>query len=108
VQVYVAAAGGDLTEERMQLCNKFWKAGINAEMSQKAKLKPLDQFGHCEKNSILWAVVLGPDELAQGKAKIRNIVSRTEDTVELGNILEEIKGRLDNDNVTDSFVQLSL
>lgn len=108
VQVYVAAAGGDLVEERMRLCAVLWEAGISAEMSQKLKLKTLDQFAHCEKNLIPLAVVLGPTELAEGKAKIRNVQSRTEEVVEYGRLVQELKDRLQLVGITESFKSLSI
>lgn len=107
-QVYVAAAGADLLEERLGLLNTLWFAGINAEMSQKNKLKALDQFSFCEKNGIPFAIVLGPSELAEGKVKIRTIESRSEEIVEMSSVVEEIKKRLGAAGILDAFQKLSV
>lgn len=106
VQVFVAAAGGDLVEARMRLCNELWAAGISAEMSQKSKLKALDQFAHCEKNGIPLAIVLGPSELAEGKAKIRGISTRQEELVALEGVVEQIRTRLNVLGLVQSFGRL--
>lgn len=109
VQVYVAAAGSDLTLERMRLCKDLWRAGINAEMSQKNKLKALDQFGYCEKNNIPWCIVLGPEEMQNGMAKIRNVADRTEEQVELEAVVQKVQNRVKQSSLTDSFAnQFSL
>lgn len=78
IQVFVAAAGGDLLEERLGVLSELWAAQIPAEITMKRKVKPLDQFNYCEKNSIALAVVLGPGELERGIVKIRRISDRFE------------------------------
>lgn len=107
VQVFVVAAGGDLTVERMKVCQSLWKAGFSAEMSQKKKLKPLDQFSHCEKNGIPLAVVLGPEELAAGTLKIRQVTERTEDVIPLDCLVEEVQKRLTAIGMVESFKRIS-
>ena len=52
VEVFIAAAGGDLLEERMQLANLLWKHQVKTEFTAKRKVKPLDQFSYAEKNFI--------------------------------------------------------
>lgn len=94
VEVFVAAAGGEMIEERLTLCNQLWSAGIRAEYLPKRKVKPLDQFSHCEKNLIPFAIVLGPTEMAAGLCKIRNTAERTEETIHYDNVVAEIKSRL--------------
>lgn len=80
-QVLVAAAGADLLEERMQLCSELWRAGFRAEMVMKRKVKPLDQFGYCEKNGVQFAVVIGPGEIEAGQVKLRRIADRFEEVI---------------------------
>ena len=50
IQVFVAAAGGDLLEERLAVLQELWSAQLPAEITMKRKVKPLDQFNYCEKN----------------------------------------------------------
>lgn len=107
-KVFVVAAGGEMTEDRMRLCMKLWNSGINAEMSQKAKLKTLDQFEYCEKNGIPYAVVIGPEEMKAGQVKIRDISTRREEIVQYDQIAEKVKEYLADDLVTESLDSLSL
>lgn len=107
-KVFVVAAGGEMTEDRMRLCMKLWNSGINAEMSQKAKLKTLDQFEYCEKNGIPYAVVIGPEEMKAGQVKIRDISTRREEVVQYDQIAEKVKEYLADDLVTESLDSLSL
>ncbi len=94
VQVFVAAAGGDLVSERLGLLNTLWEASINAEMSQKAKIRTMDQFTYCEKNGIPWAVVIGPEEVAAGRVKIRNVKTREEQSIFLDQLIPALKANL--------------
>jgi histidyl-tRNA synthetase len=92
--VYLAAAGADLTAERIKLCNGLWASGIPAEFSYKAKVKALDQFGYCERMGIPLCVVLGPEELAAGQCKLRVVADRSEVTVPLDEITQKIREKL--------------
>lgn len=94
VDVYVAAAGADLLPERMQWVQRLWEAGICAEMSQKKKLKTLDQFTHCEKMKIPLCLILGPEELKEGLVKIRVIETREERQVKVEDVMAEINSSL--------------
>ena len=95
VQVFVAAAGGDLLEERMSVLQELWAANFPAEMSMKRKVKPLDQFNYCEKNAIPVAVVLGPGELEKGILKVRRISDRYEIEVPRANFIPAVRQLLD-------------
>lgn len=90
-QVLVASAGGDLLDERLDLCETLRSAGINAEIIMKRKVKALDQFGYCEKNGIEWAVVIGPSELEKGTVNLRNVPKRVDQSVSIDNIAEELR-----------------
>lgn len=90
-QVLVAAAGADLLEERMQLCNELWKAGLRVEMTMKRRVKALDQFGYCEKNGIAYAIVIGPEEVEQGNVKLRFIGERREELTSRDVIILKLK-----------------
>lgn len=91
VQVFVAAAGADLMEERMAVLGELWAAGLSAEMTMKRKVKALNQFNHCEKNAIPVAVVLGPGELERGIVKLRRISDRLEVEAPRDNFLDKLR-----------------
>ncbi|KAH8675379.1 histidyl-tRNA synthetase-like protein [Xylariales sp. PMI_506] len=104
VDVYVMAFGGKgftgLLKERMEICATLWEAGIKAEFSYKVKPRLPNQFKAAETNGVPFAVVLGEDELAQGKVKIKEMGLRDGHPekegvlVELANVVEEVKQRL--------------
>ena len=96
VQVFVAAAGGDLLEERMAVLRELWTAHLPSEITMKRKVKPLDQFNYCEKNSIPVAVVLGPGELERGIVKVRRISDRYEIEAPRDNFIPIVKELLDS------------
>lgn len=77
VDVFVMAFGGKgftgLLKERMEVTKTLWDAGIKAEFAYKQKPKLPAQFKSAEQNGIPLAVILGEDEQAQGKVKIKEM-----------------------------------
>ena len=77
VDVYVMAFGGKgfegLLPQRMEVAKRLWDAGIKAEYSWKVKPKLPQQFKAAEVNGVPFAVILGDDELAAGKCKIKEM-----------------------------------
>jgi len=62
-----------LLKERMQVAKTLWDAGMKAEFAYKKKPKLPAQFKSAEQNAIPFAVILGEDEQAQGKVKIKEM-----------------------------------
>jgi len=54
----------------MQVAQELWAAGLKAEFSYKAKPKLPQQFKQAESAGVPLAVILGEDELKNGKVKI--------------------------------------
>ena len=77
VDVFVMAFGGKgftgLLKERMQVAKILWDAGVKAEFVYKQKPKLPAQFKAAEQAGIPFAVILGEDEQAQGKVKIKEM-----------------------------------
>ncbi|KAI2614956.1 histidyl-tRNA synthetase [Hypoxylon sp. NC1633] len=73
VDVYVMAFGGKefdgLLPQRMSVARQLWEAGIRAEFSAKVKPRLPQQFKAAE--DVPLAVILGQDELADGKVRIK-------------------------------------
>lgn len=101
VQVFVAAAGADLLPERIAWLQRLWAAGFCAEITMRRKVKALDQFAHCEKAAIPYALVLGPGELERGIVKIRRIADRAEREVPAERALQVLRGLVDGDPSVD-------
>ena len=77
-QVFVMAFGGgkDWTgylPERMKVAKQLWDAGIETEYVYKAKANPRKQFEAAEKAGAPLAVILGKEEFAEGKLRIKRL-----------------------------------
>ncbi|KAK5172225.1 Cytoplasmic and mitochondrial histidine tRNA synthetase [Saxophila tyrrhenica] len=104
VDVYVMAFGGKgfegLLAERMDVAKRLWDAGIKAEFSWKVKPKLPQQFKAAEVNGVPFAVILGDDELAAGKCKIKEMglagdhPEKDGVLVEMKDLVEEVRARL--------------
>lgn len=77
VDVFVMAFGGKgftgLLKERMDVAKRLWDAGIKAEFAYKQKPKLPAQFKSAEQNGIPFAVILGEDEQAQRKVRVKEM-----------------------------------
>jgi histidyl-tRNA synthetase len=73
VDVFVMAFGGKrgLLIERMEIARLLWDGGVRAEFVPKAKPKLPQQFKAAEAGNIPLAVILGEDELAAGKVRLK-------------------------------------
>ncbi|TGO09162.1 hypothetical protein BTUL_0177g00210 [Botrytis tulipae] len=114
VDCFVMAFGGKgftgLLKERMSICSTLWEAGIKAEFLYKVKPKLPNQFKAAEVNGVPFSVILGEDEIAQGKVKIKENGLRDGHPekdgvmVNLDALVSEVKQRLkrkaDIDNMT--------
>ena len=106
--VFVMAFGGKefngMVEERMQICKRLWDAGVKAEFSWKIKAKLQAQFKAAELNGVPFAIILGDDEMKQGKCKIKEMglaqdhPEKDGALVELDKLEEEVKQRIAKKN----------
>ncbi|KAJ5638015.1 histidyl-tRNA synthetase [Penicillium lividum] len=104
VDAYVMAFGGKgftgMLKERMEVCQKLWNANIKAEFSYKLKPKLPQQFKAAEQGDVPFAVILGEEELAAGKVRIKEMGLPADHPekegveVELASLVEELKSRL--------------
>lgn len=114
VDVFVMAFGGKgftgLLTERMQVAKMLWDAGIKAEFAYKQKPKLPAQFTAAEKNGIPFAVILGEDEQAQGKVKIKEMglpeghPEKDGALVNLSDLVDEVKKRISRKQETEDMI----
>ncbi|KAJ9134142.1 hypothetical protein NKR23_g10300 [Pleurostoma richardsiae] len=75
VDVFVMAFGGKTFNgfllERMAIASELWRAGIKAEYQAKVKPRLPQQFKAAEAGGVPIAVILGEDELAAGKVRLK-------------------------------------
>ncbi|KAI3403573.2 HTS1 [Candida oxycetoniae] len=107
--VYVMAFGGGegwngFLKERMQITNKLWKAGINAEYVYKAKANTRKQFDAAEKSGAKLAVILGKEEFPEGKIRIKLLGLGEEnegEVISVDDLIPSVKKELSNFDVYD-------
>ncbi|KAJ5138427.1 Histidine-tRNA ligase/ATP phosphoribosyltransferase regulatory subunit [Penicillium bovifimosum] len=104
VDAYVMAFGGKgfngMLKERMEICQKLWSAGIKAEFSYKLKPKLPQQFKAAEQGDVPFAIILGEEELAAGKCRIKEMglpeghAEKEGVEVEIASLVTELQARL--------------
>ncbi|KAK3937474.1 cytoplasmic and mitochondrial histidine tRNA synthetase [Diplogelasinospora grovesii] len=100
--VFIMAFGGKngLLLPRMAIARTLWDGGVRAEFLAKAKPKLPQQFKAAEDKNIPVAVILGEDELAAGKVRIKILglpdghPDKDGRLVERDNLVEEVKKTL--------------
>ncbi|KAK5663364.1 hypothetical protein OQA88_3792 [Cercophora sp. LCS_1] len=116
VDVFVMAFGGGkdftgLLKERSQVCARLWNAGIKAEFLYKVKPKLPNQFKAAEQNGVPFALILGEDELAQGKVRFKEMGLPADHPQKEGELIsfekleEEVQQRLDLKKQLDSIAR---
>lgn len=97
---YVAVAEPQVKPEAFAITQELRDAGFSIEADRQGRsLK--GQFKQADKYGVTVAVVVGPDELAAGKVKIRNMESHEETLVDRATIVESLAGALGYNLETD-------
>jgi histidyl-tRNA synthetase len=107
VDAFVMAFGGKgftgMLTQRMEVAQELWAAGIKAEFSYKVKPKLPQQFKQAESAGVPLAIILGEDELKDGKVKIKELGIKDESNPEKDGVLvdratmiAEVRRRLPN------------
>lgn len=90
VELFVACATDDVRDAAFRLAQECRDAGIATEFDHQGRsLK--SQFKLADKLRARFVVVLGPDELSQGLAKVRNMSSHEEQLVGIGEVPAVLK-----------------
>lgn len=83
-------------EKRLEILARLWNAGVKAEHSYKQNPKLLAQLQFCEEKQIPFALILGDGELEQGLVKLREVTSRQEELIQLDNLVEAVKWKINS------------
>lgn len=88
--IYVANAGAELRGEVFALCAELRAAGLRTEADYQGRsLK--SQFKQADKLGARLILIVGGDELAAGKVKVRDMVSHDEELVDRNAIVEAVR-----------------
>ena len=88
--IYVANAGAELRGEVFALCTELRAAGLRTEADYQGRsLK--SQFKQADKLGARLILIVGGDELAAGKVKVRDMVSHDEELVDRNAIVDAVR-----------------
>ena len=90
-QVLVSSIGNGMQKKRMEIADLLWSSGISAEFGFKPNPKMGDQINYALENGIPFMVLFGEEEIAENKVKIKDMKERTEISVELSSLIEELE-----------------
>ncbi|XP_020262495.1 histidine--tRNA ligase, cytoplasmic-like [Asparagus officinalis] len=90
-QVLVAILGKDLTLAA-ELVSELWDAKIKAEFGLTKRV--MTHISRAKQSGIPWIVIVGESELNSGIIKLKNIEANQEEAVPRGQMVEEVKRRL--------------
>mmetsp|Transcript_1613 Transcript_1613/g.3524 ORF Transcript_1613/g.3524 Transcript_1613/m.3524 type:complete len:950 (-) Transcript_1613:92-2941(-) len=93
VAVLVASAGENLLRERMKLAKVLWDANISAEFSQQENPKLKFEIANALDRQIPFMVISGEEEAKEGKCKVKDLKARTEETVDVGDLVKTLRGK---------------
>eukprot|EP00577_Skeletonema_sp_RCC1716_P002826 CAMPEP_0113416170 /NCGR_PEP_ID=MMETSP0013_2-20120614/24978_1 /TAXON_ID=2843 ORGANISM="Skeletonema costatum, Strain 1716" /NCGR_SAMPLE_ID=MMETSP0013_2 /ASSEMBLY_ACC=CAM_ASM_000158 /LENGTH=936 /DNA_ID=CAMNT_0000303217 /DNA_START=49 /DNA_END=2859 /DNA_ORIENTATION=+ /assembly_acc=CAM_ASM_000158 len=93
VTVLVASAGDNMLRERMKLTNVLWDANISAEFSQQENPKLKFEIANALDRQIPFMVIVGEEEAKQGKCKVKDLNARTEDTVDVSDLVKTLRSK---------------
>ena len=93
-EVLVASIGNGMQPRRMELASRLWSGGIKAEFGFKANPKMGDQLGYALEQGVPLMVLFGEDELARGVVKVKDMAAKSEDTVALDSLVDDLRARI--------------
>ena len=89
-RVFVANAGAELRGKVFEVCRALRDAGIVTEADYQGRsLK--GQFKQADKIGARLIVILGGDELAEGKVKVRNMQTHDEELVPVDDLAARVR-----------------
>jgi len=90
VQAVLVATAGEPERRAFQLAMQLRRQGLVVELANAGKLDK--QFKHAERLGARFAVVLGEDEVAKGTAQVKDLQTREQRTVALGEVKDALLG----------------
>ena len=80
-------------QERMKLTNILWDANISAEFSQQDNPKLKFEIANALDRDIPFMVISGEEETKEGRCKVKDLKARTEETVEVKDLVATLRGK---------------
>jgi histidyl-tRNA synthetase len=94
--LFIAALGGETLKEAYQIIHQLHLEGIQAELDYEGKsLK--SQMRRADKLKARHALILGENELKQGKAVLRNMETKSQEEIPLQSLLDTLRKKFEVD-----------
>lgn len=91
MDVYIVAVNGEVRKDCFRLAERLRAAGISADLDAEGRsLKA--QMRSANKMNAKYTLVVGPDELATGRFKLKNMKIAEEETISLEDIIRKLGG----------------
>ena len=78
---------------RMRLAKTLWDANISAEFSQQDNPKLKYEIANALDRDIPFMAIVGEEEIKEGKCKVKDLKARTEDTVDIAELVSTLKSK---------------
>lgn len=91
VAILVASAGDGMMKEKMKIARVLWDGGLSAEFSQQDNAKLKNELRNALDREIPFLVIVGEQELAEGKCNVKDIKAKTEDTVPIAELVSFLR-----------------
>jgi len=91
VDVLVASVGAGMMVERMKLTKLLWDSKISAEFSQQENPKLKYEIADALERGIPFMVIIGEDEVKEGKCKVKDLKARTEESVSMSELVSVLR-----------------
>mmetsp|Transcript_5601 Transcript_5601/g.9636 ORF Transcript_5601/g.9636 Transcript_5601/m.9636 type:complete len:452 (+) Transcript_5601:1329-2684(+) len=89
-QVLVSSMGKNLTSKRMEALQQLWKAGVKAETLYVDNPRPDKTFSYAFDNGIPLILIIGEQEIKDGKYKVRVLNEEKEYEFKLEDLVPEV------------------
>ena len=80
-----------MTANRMKVAANLWRNGISAEFGYQENPKLQKQLAYALEVGINWIVIMGEEELKEGKLNLKNLGTNTEITIPIDSLVEELR-----------------
>lgn len=91
MKILVAQAGENMMVHRMKITKLLWDANLSAEFNQQDNPKLKYEIANALDRNIPFMVIVGEDEEKEGKCKVKDLVSRSEDTVDQSDLVSFLR-----------------
>lgn len=95
IDVYIASAStSSILPPKMEIASMLWNAKIRCEFNPNLNPKLKYELQYVLEKDIPFMVIIGEDEWKEGKCKVKDIKERLEETVDVGDLVNVLKGKI--------------